>query len=248
MIALDIGNTRTRRILVLAALGMGALIFGIWWSLGATSGLAVDAETHRGAAGSPLASQGRPQVGGHPEDVSPTAGDGRPDEGLTEEQWHALNQALAHHPDREREKTRVLAYLRFEKKVLALQALMGSPDSARRHELASEVIEQLPVHLSNREVTAGEAEALLKDLALTLEPDASKRLEWMAAQHQRWAAAEPATDVEAQRKAQEQQADYARQADAIAARWLATPENSRDQAAMERELQRLREKVYGAGS
>lgn len=247
MITLDIGNTRTRRILVLVALGMGALILGIWWPWGATSGLPVDAETHRVAAGSPLAGQGRPQVGGHPEDASITAGDGRP-EGLSEEQWHALNQALAHHPDREREKKRVLAYLRFEQKVLALQALTGSPDTVRRHQLASDVIEQLPVHLSNREVTAGEAEALLKDLALTLEPDASKRLQWMAAQHQRWAAAEPASDVEAQRKAQAQQADYARQAEAIAARWLATPENSRDQAAMERELQRLREKVYGAGS
>mgnify|MGYP006162592223 CR=1 FL=1 len=122
MITLDIGNTRTRRILVLAALGMGALILGIWWPWGATSGLPVDAETHRVAVGSPLAGQGRPQVGGHPEDASTTAGDGLP-EGLSEEQWHALNQALAHHPDREREKKRVLAYLRFEQKVLALQAL-----------------------------------------------------------------------------------------------------------------------------
>lgn len=34
MITLDIGNTRTRRILVLAALGMGALVLGIWWPWG----------------------------------------------------------------------------------------------------------------------------------------------------------------------------------------------------------------------
>jgi hypothetical protein len=180
--------------------------------------------------------------------ASPTAAAPRPDAAhppeLSPAQWAALQQSLAQHPQREREIQRVLAFMRLQHRLAAWQALQGGTDLAQRQALAREVILHLPTHLANRELSASEAEAILTEMAPVLAPEPEARARWMDAERLRWAAHMPATDVAEQQRARQQDEAYQREAQALSARWLATPEHERDPSALEASLQRLREQVY----
>jgi hypothetical protein len=238
------GLTRWRAAgLACAAVLLGATVW--WWAQ-------PEGEGRPSAPGSPLTTSGsghgRPAQPGTapPAAALAAASEAVPPE-LTPAQWSALQQALADHPQREREIQRVLAYTRLQQRLAAWEALAGSADLAQRQAVAREVILQLPTHLANRELSAAEAEAILAEMALVLAPDPAQRASWMHAERQRWAAHAPATDLTEQQRARQQDEAYQREAQALSTQWLATPEHARDPSALEASLQRLRERVYAAG-
>jgi hypothetical protein len=175
--------------------------------------------------------------------ASTTSGAGLP-EGLSPAQWASLQEALAQHPDREREQARVLAYLRFQHQVAQWREAQGMAH-AQRAALAQDIAAQLPTRLRNGELLPIEAEELLAAIAPEHEAQADRRAAWVASQKAHWHTSASPAEQAAQTQARQQDEAFARLSQVITARWLSTPEAERDQTALETALQGLRVQVYG---
>lgn len=82
--------------------------------------------------------------------------DGRPSD-IDAEEWAMLKQATVDHPNPKAELERLTKFLRFQRGVEAWQALSGDGDTPERDKLAQKLIESLPTHLVNAEVSMPEA-------------------------------------------------------------------------------------------
>ena len=100
--------------------------------------------------------------------------DGRPSD-FSPQEWTALKDAMSKTAKPEAELQRVVAYLRFQKAFGAWQGLRESSDTARRQQLASQLVAQIPERLRQGEVTLGEALVLEAALWTDLEPDEARR-------------------------------------------------------------------------
>jgi hypothetical protein len=82
--------------------------------------------------------------------------DGRPSD-IDAEDWAMLKQATVDHPNPKAELERLTKFLRFQRGVEAWQALSDQGDTPERDKLAQKLIESLPAHLVNAEVSMPEA-------------------------------------------------------------------------------------------
>lgn len=170
-------------------------------------------------------------------------GESRPAD-FSEADWDALNKALEHEPDKARERQRLVSYLRFQRAAAQWSEMKDGPDVARRQALGREIVAQLPEHVANGEVNAGEAIVLLTAIGEDLEPDMARRKTWMETQQARLQGTQ--TDAQAKALAEEKRKneEFGRLQAEVVAKWQAAPAAERDPAVLERQLQALREKVY----
>jgi hypothetical protein len=228
------------------ALGAILLIAASGWATW-PPGLAVEPATATATAQATPMTGGGTQAQGAAAQPLPasTANGAAPPEGLSPPQWASLQQALAQHPDREREQARVLAYLHFQHQVDQWRNGPSGMDRAQRAALGEDIAAQLPTRLRNGELLPIEAEELLAAIAPEREAQADRQAAWVASQKARWHTALTPAEQAAQARAHQQDEAFARQSQAITARWLSAPEAERDQTALETALQQLRVQVYG---
>jgi hypothetical protein len=170
--------------------------------------------------------------------------DGRPSD-FTPEDWAALKAAMSGQPNAKAEMDRVVAYLRFQRNFEQWQALADSRDVAKRHELAENLLGQVPDRMSKGEVTAGEALLLSTALLTDLQPDENLRQQRLAQMRTKLEAVAPRTDAEQAARDAAAHNEFSDRQAAIMAAWQAKPESSRDRAALERDLEAARLSVYG---
>jgi hypothetical protein len=82
--------------------------------------------------------------------------DGRPAD-IDAEEWDTLKKAAANHATPAVELERLVQFVRFQRGVESWQAMSGQGDTAERQRLGSKLIETLPAHLANAEVSMPEA-------------------------------------------------------------------------------------------
>ncbi|MGQ0599045.1 hypothetical protein [Aquabacterium sp.] len=164
---------------------------------------------------------------------------------FSQEDWDALNKALENEPNKARERNRLVAYLRFQRAVSKWSEMKDGPNVAERQGLARELVQQLPSHVANGEINSGEATLLLTAVAADLEADPAKRQAWVEAQHTQLQGTQSPEQDKALQEEQRKNEDFARQQAEVVARWQKSPVAEQDPATLERQLQALREKVYG---
>jgi hypothetical protein len=169
--------------------------------------------------------------------------DGRPSD-FTPEDWAALKAAMSTQPNAKAETERVVKYLRFQRSFEQWQALADSNDVQQRHQLAESLLGQVPERLTKGEVTMGEALLLSTALMTDLQPDERLRAQRLEDLRAKLAAAAPQPDEEQMAREAERLTEFKRRQAATMAAWQAKPEGSRDQAALERDLEAARRAVY----
>lgn len=170
--------------------------------------------------------------------------DGRPSD-FTPEDWAALKAAMSNQPNSQAEMDRVVAYLRFQRTFEQWQALADSRDAQKRHQLAENLLRQLPERMGKAEVTMGEALLLSTALLTDLQPDERLREQQLAAMRTKLEAAAPKADAQQMARDAALAEEWKRREAAIVAAWQTKPENARDQMALERDLEAARRSVYG---
>lgn len=243
MSATWIQTSRQRYGLALATVLVAAVAAAMWWwpDQGAEVQATVAPSTASGMGAWPLSAQvGSSGASPLPEVV----GDARPAD-FSQADWDALNRALANEPNQSQERTRLVSYLRFQRAVAQWREWQSGPVTSQRQSLARDVVAQLPGHVANGEVHAGEALTILASLAPDIEPDPTRRTAWLDEQKARMQATQTEAQAQALKAEKAKNEDFAAQEAVIVARWQSTPEASRDPVTLENQLQALREKVYG---
>lgn len=167
---------------------------------------------------------------------------------FTQDDWDALNKALEHEPNKAQERNRLVAYLRFQRAVSKWSEMKDSPNVAERQGLARELVQQLPSHVARGEINSGEASLLLTAVANDLEADPAKRQAWVEAQRAQLQGTQTEEQAKALQEDKRKNEDFARQQAEVVAHWQKSPVAEQDPATLERQLQALREKVYGSGT
>lgn len=232
---------------MLAALAAALAAAGyVWWARGqAQAELA--ASQHAQQASAQTSAWPAGAMAGGQEQVSipkdPVVGDNRPSD-ITQEAWDALNKALANEPNKEKERNRLVSYLRYQRAVAQWSEMKDSPNVAGRQALARELSDQMPGHVANGEVNSGEANLLLAAIVRDIEPDPAKQQAWI--ENQRKALQSTQTPEQAQALAEEQRKNkqFEQEQNELVNRWRNSPAAEQDPATLEKQLQALREKIY----
>ncbi len=161
--------------------------------------------------------------------------------GVSLEQWTALEAEMKTRPDGPAELARMRDYLAWADTLRRFrEARLGGAPAAELATLAQTLDDGLADRLRRAEVSAGEARQIESAIvALTL-PDEAQRAERL----RQWAATELATAGPADPR----QAAFERAQGEILAAWSARPPASRDRAALERELETLRQQTFATGT
>ncbi|RZL03171.1 MAG: hypothetical protein EOP36_05910 [Rubrivivax sp.] len=227
-----------------ALIGGLAVGGGVWWWQAHQDAEQAAEVAASGQASAPQKPVFAAPVAAAPASVPTILADGRPSD-FTPEDWAALKAAMSNQPNAKSEMERVVTYLRFQRSFEQWQALADSRDVAKRHQLAESLLGQVPERMSKGEVTAGEALLLSTALLTDLQPDASLREQRLADMRAKIEAAAPRSSAEQAARDEEILQDLKRRESAIVSAWRAKPEGSRDQAALERDLEEARRAVYG---
>lgn len=107
---------------------------------------------------------------------------------VSELEWQMLKGVSQQAGDPERELTRLVNALRFNKQLELWEGLSQSPDKARRQALAEQLIGELPARITHGEMDLTEASRILSGLLHDAEPDAQARGRRAAAERARLAA------------------------------------------------------------
>lgn len=102
-------------------------------------------------------------------------------------EWQMLKGVSQQAGDPDRELTRLVNFLRFNKQLELWEGMSQSPDKARRKELADQLIGELPVRITQGEMDLTEAKRILTGLLNDAEPDAQARGKRAAAETARLA-------------------------------------------------------------
>lgn len=207
----------------------------------------MDASEVSSSASSPASAAQRPvfvELVTGPASAPTVLADGRPSD-FTPEDWAALKAAMSSQPNGKAEMERVVTYLRFQRSFEQWQALAESSDVKQRHQLAENLLTQVPDRLAKGEVTMGEALLLSTALLTDLESDERLREQRLGAMRTRLEGLAPQPDAEQAAREAERLTEFKRRQSAIVASWQAQPEGKRDQAALERDLEAARRAVYG---
>jgi hypothetical protein len=239
-------SSKHRWVLALLAVAVAAGAY-VWWARGqarievaASDQQALSpAKSSAWFAGGVAASQAQAFFPKEP------VGETRPPD-ISEESWDALNKALDKEPNKDKERNRLVSYLRFQRAVAQWSQMKDGPDAAGRQALAHEIVGQLPTHMANSEVNAGEANLLLAALAPDMEPDPAKQQAWIEGQRKALQSTQTPEQVQALAEEQRKNKLFAEQQAEIVSRYQNTPAAERDPVTLEKQLQALREKIYGS--
>lgn len=238
-------SSATRWVLVLLAVAVAAGGY-VWWARQqAQAELEVSQQAQAAKQPTPWA-MGATADGGQASPFFPKEplGDTRPPD-ITQDAWDALNKALANEPNKDKERNRLVSYLRFQRAVAQWSEMKDSPDVAGRQALARELAQQLPQHVANSEVNAGEANLLLTAIARDMAPDPAKQQAWVEAQRKALQSTQTPEQAKALEDERRKNKQFAEEQDAIVAEWRNAPAAQQDPATLEKRLQALREKIYG---
>lgn len=160
-----------QRPLAIVLIGSAVVGTGIWWFSGHSGS---DATTQVSAAPSepvaatlpstpvPTAIDTTVQADGRPADVAP---------GI----WAALDGAVKNKPALKPEVDKVLSYMRFQRQFEQWQAMEDSRDAQQRHQLARNILAEMPDRLARGEFSLSESLMMATVLMSDLEPDEKKR-------------------------------------------------------------------------
>ncbi len=90
-------------------------------------------------------------------------------------EWMVLQGVANQHANAERELSRMVHFLRFNKQIERWEGLSAGGDPALRHALASALVTDLPARVQQGDLSASDARSLLMRLLADAEPDASRR-------------------------------------------------------------------------
>lgn len=90
-------------------------------------------------------------------------------------EWLVLQGVANQHPNAERELSRMVHFLRFNKQLDRWEGLGAGGDPALRHALASALVTDLPTRVQQGDLSASDARSLLMRLLADAEPDAMRR-------------------------------------------------------------------------
>lgn len=90
-------------------------------------------------------------------------------------EWMMLQGVANQHANAERELSRMVHFLRFNKQLERWEGLNAGSDPALRQALASALVTDLPVRVGQGDMSASDARALLMRVLADAEPDASRR-------------------------------------------------------------------------
>lgn len=102
-------------------------------------------------------------------------------------EWQMLKGVAQQAGDPDRELTRLVNFLRFNKQLELWEGMSQSPDKARRKELADQLMAELPTRITNGEMDLTEAKRILTGLLNDAEPDAQARAKRAASETARLA-------------------------------------------------------------
>lgn len=89
-------------------------------------------------------------------------------------EWMAMKSAAAQHPDPDRELTRMVNFLRFMRQQEVLEGLAPN-ETAKRQELASALLQDLPERVSQGDIGLPEAHRMQDEWLAIVEPDLTRR-------------------------------------------------------------------------
>lgn len=96
-------------------------------------------------------------------------------------EWQMLKGVSQQAADPDKELTRLVNFLRFNKQHELWESLASSPDKAKRHDLAEQLLGELPTRITNGEMDVKEAQRIMSGLLDDAEPNAQARSERAAA-------------------------------------------------------------------
>ncbi len=102
-------------------------------------------------------------------------------------EWQMLKGVAQQAGDPDRELTRLVNFLRFNKQLELWEGMSQSPDKAHRKELAEQLMAELPTRITNGEMDLTEAKRIMTGLLNDAEPDAQARAKRAAAETARLA-------------------------------------------------------------
>jgi hypothetical protein len=96
-------------------------------------------------------------------------------------EWQMLKGVAQQAADPDKELTRLVNFLRFNKQLELWESLASSPDKAKRHDLAEQLLGELPTRITNGEMDVKEAQRIMSGLLNDAEPNAQARSDRAAA-------------------------------------------------------------------
>lgn len=111
---------------------------------------------------------------------------------VSELEWQMLKGVTQQAGDPDKEMTRLVNFLRFNKQLELLEGMHNSPDKAKRKELADQLLQELPVRITNSEMDMKEATRIMNELLGDAELEPQARAKRATAESARLAKAEAA--------------------------------------------------------
>ncbi len=164
--------------------------------------------------------------------------------GVTPGQWQALVAEMSARPDGERELARLDAYFRFADTVRQFRELnraSGADPTPALVALAQRIDAELDTHVAQRELAGSEAYDIKATVLEVLEPDADAADDKL----ERWAAGLPRSRTDSDRAAMQRDTEFELRRKALIQAWSTQPVQARDPRALERDIQNLRQEIYG---
>lgn len=127
------------------------------------------------------------------------AGAGMPS-GINAEEWASIQAATADHPNPAAERERLLAFLRFQHRVEAWQLASSEGNVAKQEQLGQGLLNDLPVHLANAEISMPEAMMLCAAISHAAEASEQVAQQKVEQCQVRLTQSQPAPDLQQQRQ------------------------------------------------
>lgn len=173
--------------------------------------------------------------------------DGRPSD-IPADEWEALKKAAADSPNAQAELVRLVKFLRFQRGIEAWQAM--SDDTADRLALGRKLVDELPEHLANAEVSMPEALMLCAAILHGNQSGDSVVDQKVQQCQTRLEQSLPPPDKEKRRKEEACKADWEERKARLTADFMkkSPAERAEAQAQFEQELEAARIDVYGSAA
>jgi len=170
---------------------------------------------------------------------------GMPD-GVNAEEWASIQAATEDHPNPQAERQRLIAFLQFQHVVEAWQEAASAGDIAKQDKLGQALLNDLPVHLANAEISM--PEAMMLCAAVSHAGDANEQMAQQKVEQcqVRLSQSLPAADLQKQRQRDVCEADWRdRQAQLTTAFMKQAPDvRAATQLQFEQSLQAARVAVF----
>jgi len=213
----------TQRLLIIAV--VAALAGGGLWAYFRSDGTSAEGGAAQQGAAEPGGGSTASPFATAPDNLAP---DGRPIH-IQPDEWQALNAALRRQPDPRAEALRIASYVRYQHDFEFWQSTIDSKNVAARHQLAEQLLAQLPDRVVKGEFTGMEAVLMGTVLLGDLEPDEAKRQQRIDEWTQKLATVAPQPSDEKQLADKDRVTTHMRKRAEAFLEWQAMPAGERTQ-------------------